>query len=88
MDEIQRMETTYNFEGLINYMMGKETVTVPSCMFCSEFVSFLLKQAQIELFDEKCCRITPKKFAETGISEGVYEIYKGWAKDYRKQLLM
>lgn len=77
-------KTSYNYRGLINYVLGKWDKTEPNNMFCSEFIMYLFGELGISVIEKAPCFTSPKDIADLNEQTGVYRLYDGSVKYYNK----
>ncbi len=81
-----KTHTTYGYSDLINIVRNKsiDMGTDATSMVCSQFVSYIIQQADIDLLDKSPNLVTPKDLSSI-INPKMYLLYEGYAKDYDKK---
>lgn len=81
-----KRETMYSFSNIWNIIRNKsiEMERDATSMVCSQFVSYLLQQAEIDILDKSSNLITPKDLSSL-VNPKLYLLYEGYAKDYDKK---
>lgn len=74
-------KTKYNFTGLLNVPIKKETITRENRMFCSQFVDALFKFIGVDITGKSSNLVSPKDIANIQ-NKKVYNIYSGTIKDF------
>lgn len=79
-------KTTYDYLDLFNILFGraKEMTDKAMSMVCSQFVSYALSRAEIDLIGKAPNLTTPKDLVMTS-NPKVYLLYEGLAKEYDKK---
>ena len=77
--------TRFDFGNFFNILINKSIETKnDATMICSQFVSYILSIADIQLFDKSINLITPKDLSNLHTPK-VYLLYEGLGKDYDKK---
>ena len=76
-------QTTYDFLNIFNILFGrvKEMSNDAMSMVCSQFVTYILSRADIQLIDKSANLTTPKDLVTTN-NPKVYLLYDGLGKEY------
>lgn len=79
-------ETTYGYLDLFNILFNrvKQMSDHAMSMVCSQFVSYVLSRANIEILSKSPNLVTPKDLAFMS-NPKVYLLYEGLAKEYNKK---
>lgn len=83
--EKRKKRTQYNYQGLLYYVLGREEETDPVCMFCSQFVMYLLQRAGFNPLGKELCFVSPEDIASLNAESGVYRLYDGKSELYQKE---
>lgn len=78
--------TTYGYMNLFNILFGrvKDMGDNAMSMVCSQFVSYILSRADIQLMDKSANLTTPKDLVTTH-NPKVYLLYEGLGREYDKK---
>lgn len=78
-----KRNTTYGYRNIFNILLGKakEMNQDAMSMVCSQFVSYLMHKADIDLSDKSDNLVTPQDLANI-TNPKVYQIYEGYIRDY------
>lgn len=76
--------TKYNFAGLLNVPINRETITKENRMFCSQFVDALFKFIDVDITGKSSNVVSPKDIANIR-NKKVYNIYTGNIEDFDPQ---
>lgn len=82
--EKQNKRTQYNYQGLLQYVLDRKEETDPMCMFCSQFVIYLLQRAGFNPLGKELCFVSPEDIASLDAESGVYRLYDGKSELYQK----
>ena len=79
-------KTRYGYNNLFNIVLAKtkKMSNDAMSMVCSQFVSYIIHKADIDLIDKSDNLTTPQDLADI-INPKVYTIYEGYIKDYDKK---
>ena len=79
-------KTKYGYNNLFNIVLSKTKKMSDDAMsmVCSQFVSYIIHKADIDLIDKPDNLTTPQNLADI-INPKVYTIYEGYIKDYDKK---
>ena len=76
--------TKYNFAGLLNVPINRETITKENRMFCSQFVDALFKFINVDITGKSSNTVSPKDIANIQ-NKKVYNIYTGNIENFDPQ---
>lgn len=81
-----KKETTYSFANIWNIIRNKsiEMGGDATSMVCSQFVTYLLQQADIEVLDKSPNLVTPKDLSSM-LNPKLYLLFEGYARNYDKR---
>lgn len=81
-----KKETTYSFANIWNIIRNKsiEMGGDATSMVCSQFVTYLLQQADIEVLDKSPNLVTPKDLSSV-LNPKLYLLFEGYARNYDKR---